>query len=609
VNDRTTGDRGGPRVPAHLRAFLVTQDYSRYTPVDHAVWRFVMRQNRHFLAGRAHPAYLAGLEASGIGIESIPRVEEMNACLAPHKWGAVTIGGFIPGVAFYDFQGHGILPIATEIRQMQHVDYTPAPDIIHEAAGHAPILCDSDYSEYVRLFGDIGAKALATREEHAVFDAVLHLSNLLEDGRSTEADVAAAKAVLAERQAAAHEPSEAELIARLYWWTVEYGLFGTVENPLIYGAGLLSSVGESRSCLESDVLKLPFDLETCIATPFDITTRQPQLFVCQSFAQLSAAVRTFAERMAFRTGGTAAVQKAIRSAHTATVQYSSGLQVSGTVADLLLDDDGQPAYLRFAGKVALAVAGEEIEGQGTARHTHGFSAPVGRLAACSRPLEDWQHEDLQRHGILAGHAAQLEFASGVIVRGTVEQCHVAFGQLVLITWSQCTVTRKEEILFSPDFGPYDMAVGATIDSVFADAADPERYYAESATNDPTHATPSSVSQTHKESLPVDPMKPRLHSLYQAVRSLRASRATGAVSRKQAEATLIEVAATLHAEYPEDWLLRIEIYELLCADIDLPDVRTAVHSEIEHLRDTRFSHLSGLIDNALSLATKVTEKLA
>lgn len=609
MNDKHAGDRGGPRVPAHLRAFLVAQDYSRYTPVDHAVWRFVMRQNRHFLAGRAHPAYLAGLEASGIGIESIPRVEEMNACLAPHKWGAVTIGGFIPGVAFYDFQGHGILPIATEIRQLQHVDYTPAPDIIHEAAGHAPILCDPDYSEYVRLFGDIGAKALATREEHAVFDAVLHLSNLLEDGRSSEEDVAAAKAVLAERQAAAHEPSEAELIARLYWWTVEYGLFGTVENPLIYGAGLLSSVGESRSCLEPDVIKLPFELETCIATPFDITTRQPQLFVCESFAQLSDAVRTFAERMAFRTGGTAAVQKAIRSAHTATVQYSSGLQVSGTVAAMLLDEDDQPAYLRFSGKVALAVAGQEIEGQGTERHAHGFSAPVGRIAACARALEDWQHEDLQRHGILAGHSAQLEFTSGVTVRGTVEHCHVAYGQLVLITWSGCTVTRGDEILFSPDFGPYDMAVGATIDSVFADAADPERYYAQSATNELTHATPSSGSPAHEKAATVDPATSRLHSLYQSVRNLRESQATGALSRQQAEATLTQVASTLQDDYPEDWLLRIEIYELLCADMDLPDVRTAVRSEIEHLRDTRFSHLSNLIDNALALATTRTAKPA
>lgn len=127
-----------------------------------------MRQNHNFLKDSAHSSYIDGLRDSGIQVESIPMIEEMNTCLQPFGWGAVTIDGFIPGVVFFDFQAHGILPIAADIRQLEHIEYTPAPDIIHEAAGHAPILCNPQYANYVKIFGEIGRKAIATKEEHEV---------------------------------------------------------------------------------------------------------------------------------------------------------------------------------------------------------------------------------------------------------------------------------------------------------------------------------------------------------------------------------------------------------------------------------------------------------
>lgn len=105
-----------------------------------------------------------GLQSSGINIEAIPKVEEMNECLASSGWGAVTIDGLIPGVAFFDFQGHGLLPIATDIRKVENIEYTPAPDIVHEAAGHAPILLDPTYAKYVKRFGQIGAKAFLQKK-------------------------------------------------------------------------------------------------------------------------------------------------------------------------------------------------------------------------------------------------------------------------------------------------------------------------------------------------------------------------------------------------------------------------------------------------------------
>ena len=151
-------------IPSHLKPFVSTQHYDQYTPVNHAVWRYIMRQNHSFLKDVAHPAYVNGLQSSGINIEAIPKVEEMNECLASSGWGAVTIDGLIHGVAFFDFQGHGLLPIATDIRKVENIEYTPAPDIVHEAAGHAPILLDPTYAKYVKRFGQIGAKAFPQKK-------------------------------------------------------------------------------------------------------------------------------------------------------------------------------------------------------------------------------------------------------------------------------------------------------------------------------------------------------------------------------------------------------------------------------------------------------------
>src|SRR5579871_286609 len=143
-----------PVVPPHLRRFVVQQDYAQYDAMDQAVWRFVLLQTRARLVETAHPAYRDGLAATGISVERIPSIDEMNERLGRFGWGAVCVDGFIPPRAFQEFQALGILPIAAEMRTREHLVYTPAPDIIHEAAGHAPILPDRVYSEYLRRIGE-----------------------------------------------------------------------------------------------------------------------------------------------------------------------------------------------------------------------------------------------------------------------------------------------------------------------------------------------------------------------------------------------------------------------------------------------------------------------
>jgi phenylalanine-4-hydroxylase len=146
-------------LPSHLKKYIVDQHYDHYTPVDHAIWRYVMRQNYNYLSKNAHPAYMDGLKKTGIAIDQIPDVNEANKILGKIGWAEVTVDGFIPPSAFMEFQAWHILVIAADIRQLGHIEYTPAPDIIHEAAGHAPFIAVPEYAEFLVEFGKIGSRA------------------------------------------------------------------------------------------------------------------------------------------------------------------------------------------------------------------------------------------------------------------------------------------------------------------------------------------------------------------------------------------------------------------------------------------------------------------
>ncbi len=550
------------KIPRHLQKYVVDQQYEKYTPIDHAVWRYVMRQNHHYLKDTAHLAYVGGLKSSGISVEKIPNVNEMNMALAPFGWGAANIDGFIPGVIFFDFQAHGILPIASDIRKLENIQYTPAPDIIHEAAGHAPILCEEKFSEYVKLFGQIGSKALATSEEHELFEAVRTYSNLLESGIATKAEIETAKTNFEEKQAAVTDLSEAEQISRLYWWTVEYGLIGTLEDPQIYGAGLLSSVSEGRSSLTSSVKKIPFNLKTVIETGFDITKPQPQLFVCSSFDQLIEAVNEFSKTMAFKVGGTESLDKALRSNHTATIQYNSGLQLTGTLKRIIKDEKGEAVYIQTEGPSALAFKNTELIGHGKTTHHEGFGAPIGRLLDLKKPLEELTDGELKIAGIEVGRKCTLEYESGVRVVGTPRQFIRKDDKLLLISIGDCTVSLADQILFQPQWGTYDLAIGEKITSVFAGAADSEHFYAD-------------LEDLETKPLVKKELSP-LEVLYGKVRAIRETKG------KDCEEEIMKVIEELTSVYKEDWLLRIEVMELLAKNNLLPDKQLLLKKQLEDI---------------------------
>jgi phenylalanine-4-hydroxylase len=575
---------GTKKIPANLQPYISKQYYHRYTPIEHAVWRFVMKQNHYFLKEIAHPAYVNGLRDSGIKTESIPKVDDMNTSLSKVGWGAVTIDGLIPGSAFYGFLANRLLPIATEIRNVQNIAYTPAPDMLHEAAGHAPILLDEAYREFVRKIGEMGAKALSSKEKAQVFMAVRHLTIVAEDPNSTPEQVKEAELKVTEARSKLQGLTEADKVSRLFWWTVEYGLIGELDNPKIYGAGLLSSVGESQSCLKDDVRKIPFSVEACINTPYDVTKPQPQLFVCKNFDDLVAAIDDFASTMAFRKGGTESLVQALQTDNTATICFSSGLQVTGTLADIIINDKREAVYFKTKGPTALANNNQQLGGHGKETHRKGFGTPIGRLEG-NIVLEHCTVEQLKDLGISQNHKVQLKFESGVLVEGTVKDILLSDSKPIIISFNDCQVTYKDQVLFEPAWGTFDMAVGASIESVFAGAADPDAYF---------EWTELEGSEDGSEL----PRWNELENLYEEIRNIR----EGSVWNDQSAFHVGEVLAILDDRYPKEWLLRLEILELYKMHDDVHRNVNAITSKLQN--SDWDSSVKQMINRGLTLLNSV-----
>src|SRR5438445_952210 len=538
-----------------------------------------MRQNVFFLREYAHKVYFQGLLDTGISFERIPRIEEMNDILGKIGWGAAAVDGFIPPAAFMEFQAYKVLVIACDMRQIHHIEYTPAPDIVHEAAGHAPIIVDREYSKYLQRFGEVGAKAMSSKKDFELYQAIRHLSILKEQPNSDPKEVEKATKLVEHRQKTLGEPSEMALLSRLHWWTVEYGLIGPLENPKIYGAGLLSSIGESVSCLEPHVRKIPYSIDA-MNQPFDITTKQPQLFVCRDFQHLKDVLEEFASKMAYQVGGLEGINKAIECNNTATCEYSSGLQVSGTFTEVITQGKA-PIYLHTTGPTALAYANKELPGHGIDYHKDGFGSPIGDWKTVHKWPEQQTDEELRGLGIEVGQKTTITFVSGVTVDGKIDKLTKRDGKLVLISFSDCTAKYQDRVLFEPSWGTYDMAVGARVGSVFNGAADKDAY--------------NQVALVPKErtiKVPSDAKRKKLENLYAQVRKIRES--------KTGYERLGEIWETQQAEHPGDWLLSMEIFEMLDTIDQQPDLKAKMEKFLNQKKATT-KDLSTLISWGFRMA--------
>jgi phenylalanine-4-hydroxylase len=196
-----------------------------------------------------------------------------------------------------------------------------------------------------------------------------------------------------------------------------------------------------------------------------------------------------------------------------------------------------------------------LHGQGKDYHKDGFSSPVGKLRNVATPIEEMSDADLASHGIRQGESCTLTFESGIVVRGTLEKITRANGKLILLSFSECNVTLGDKVLFKPEWGMYDMAVGEKIVSVFHGAADKDAY--------------DQIALVPKErTIKVQPdLKTRkLYNLYQHVREIR--------DGKSSTELLPELWKILLEEHREDWLASLEVLEIMA--------KAEVHRELQPL---------------------------
>jgi phenylalanine-4-hydroxylase len=518
----TPTERAIAALPPHLRRYAVPQDHAAYTPRDHAVWRHVLRRLTAHLAGRAHPRYLAGLAATGIDVERIPSLDEMNLKLARAGWSAVAVRGFIPPAVFTELQSRRVLAIAADVRTHEHVEYTPAPDIVHESAGHAPFVADPTYAEYLRRCGEAGFRAIASAEDQAVFEAIRHLSVVKEDPASTTEEVALAEERLRAAAASVRYASEATRASRLYWWTAEYGLVGSLREPRIYGAGLLSSIGEAVHCLGPDVERVPLDA-SCADAAYDITRMQPRLFVARDFEQLFEVLAEVVGTLSFARGGDEGLDAAIRARTVNHLVLDGGREVTGRVVERL---PAAPAAASGTSTLVARLAGPVLASRGGMAAGRPFPGDAvvlfGEGVLPERgPFDVRLGSGLRVSGFAAG--------GGEVLRLEVE---LGGRRLDLPPWALLFVARA---LPSVAGGPADPAAwdrwfGEL--SAFAAGEGEER------------------ARAHKAAA----LPPPLAALYTEVRR----------SRERGEATRERLLAIRAAaeRFRDDWLLRAEVDELL-----------------------------------------------
>jgi len=506
-----------PDLPAHLRRYVVDQDYGAYTPRDQAVWRHILSRLTTCLETTAHPSYLAGLARAGIGVARIPSLAEMDGRLAGFGWRAVAVRGFIPPAVFTELQSLGVLAIATEIRTPEHIDYTPAPDIVHESAGHAPILADPTYARYLRRCGVAGFKAISSREDQAVYEAIRHLSVVKEDPAATPAAREDAEARLAAACAARTYVSEGARASRLYWWTAEYGLVGTLDRPLIYGAGLLSSIGEAGHCLTARVAKAPLGPD-CVAQDYDITRMQPQLFVARDFDHLFEVLDAFEATLAWRRGGEAGLEEALRARTVNHVVLEDGLAVTGQVTRLERAAGSGPVLMAvLEGPGLLSRDGRAV---GSAPW-HGTALVV--LAAGPSPRG----------------AFRLELPGGLILEGFGRPEHAVTGLRASLGGRPLDLPGDALLCFSP-----------TVPSVAGGPGDPGAWDGWFGDREPAAGEAQAAARRSRAAA----LDPGLAARYLEVRAMREG---GGPDPVRLRLMLDELRSR-----PGEWLLREEIQELL-----------------------------------------------
>lgn len=222
----------------------LTQVYENYTNEDKQVWKILFERQLNLLKDIAAPEFLNALDKIGFVPDKIPDFRETNSILNKTTgWKLEVVEGIINESDFFELLAQRHFPATTWLRKMSELDYLPEPDMFHDVFGHVPLLIDKQFSDFFEAFGKLGVK-------HK------------------------------------NDPRIVQMLGRIYWFTIEFGLIKSKKGLTIYGAGILSSHGESKYAISTEPSHLPFDAKVIMQTHFENDKIQDTYFVIDSFEQL-----------------------------------------------------------------------------------------------------------------------------------------------------------------------------------------------------------------------------------------------------------------------------------------------------------------------------------
>lgn len=232
------------------------QEYEQYTAEDFEVWQILYERQYKNLPGAASEKFIHGLEMIGFSADRIANFEDANKRLAEVTgWTIQVVPGLIDDDLFFSLLFHKHFPASTWLRKKENLDYLEEPDMFHDAFAHLPLLTDPDYTRFLK---DLAAIALR------------YIDN----------------------------PLAIDLLSRIYWYTIEFGLIREKGQLRVYGAGILSSAGETKFCLSDEPQHLPYDVDMVLNTPYWKNKFQDRYFIIEDYAALYTSVPLIEEKLA-----------------------------------------------------------------------------------------------------------------------------------------------------------------------------------------------------------------------------------------------------------------------------------------------------------------------
>lgn len=266
-----------------------------YTVENQMVWRETIKQKTVFFKeyqSYIYEPYLDGFRQLGLTAQQLPTIETLTDALKPTGWCPVFVDGYLPTKAYIDLVTKKKIPISSHMRSLQHINYAPGPDLIHDLIGHLPMLFCSDYVKYLEAFCECFVQVRPNIYDEQLYDAQKKLAQI-KDVPANEKLITLAKNELIDAEKKLKEnPSSEYNLGKLFLWTIEFGLIRNNSLPKIYGAGLMSSSLEIKTICEGKIKILPFTLEN-ITKDFHFSDLQDQVFVAESFESLREILSTY----------------------------------------------------------------------------------------------------------------------------------------------------------------------------------------------------------------------------------------------------------------------------------------------------------------------------